>query len=54
MGPFIGKWLKLLERHIPMVKAGGAGSTGIQLAKRVMADQVIMYVPLPTRLEKGH
>lgn len=43
MGPFIGKWLKLLERHIPMVKAGGAGSTGIQLAKRVMADQVVMY-----------
>jgi len=51
MGPFIGKWLKLLERHIPMVKAGGAGSTGIQLAKRVMADQVIMYAPLPTLLE---
>lgn len=44
MGPFIGRWLRLLERHIPMVKAGGAGSTGIQLAKRVMADQVVMYV----------
>jgi protein Mpv17 len=44
MGPFIGKWLRLLERHIPMVKAGGAGSTGIQLAKRVLADQVVMYV----------
>lgn len=43
MGPFIGKWLRLLERHIPMVKAGGAGSTGIQLAKRVLADQVVMY-----------
>ena len=28
-----------------MVKAGGAGSTGIQLAKRVLADQVVMYVP---------
>jgi protein Mpv17 len=46
MGPFIGRWLRLLERHIPMVKAGGAGSTGIQLAKRVLADQVVMYVPV--------
>lgn len=45
MGPFIGRWLRLLERHIPMVKAGAGGassSTGIQLAKRVLADQVIM------------
>jgi protein Mpv17 len=50
MGPFIGRWLRLLERHIPMVKAGGAGSTGIQLAKRVMADQVIMYVPVNSSL----
>jgi len=48
MGPFIGRWLRLLERHIPMVKAGGAGSTGMQLAKRVLADQVIMYVILPS------
>ena len=48
MGPFIGRWLRLLERHIPMVKAGGAGSTGMQLAKRVLADQVIMYVLLPS------
>ena len=31
-----------------MVKAGGAGSTGMQLAKRVLADQVIMYVILPS------
>ena len=54
MGPFIGKWLKLLERHIPMVKAGGAGSTGIQLAKRVMADQVIMYAPLPRFARNGN
>jgi hypothetical protein len=44
MGPFIGKWLRLLERHIPMVQAGGAGSTGVQLAKRVLADQVVMFV----------
>jgi protein Mpv17 len=47
MGPFIGKWLRLIEKHIPMVKAasgGGGSSTGIQLAKRVLADQVVMYV----------
>lgn len=47
MGPFIGKWLRLIEKHIPMVKAAGGGggsSTGIQLAKRVLADQVVMYV----------
>jgi hypothetical protein len=49
MGPFIGKWLRLLEKHIPMVQAGGAGSTGIQLAKRVLADQVVMYVPPSSR-----
>jgi hypothetical protein len=53
MGPLIGRWLRLLERHIPMVKAAagasGAGttSTGIQLAKRVLADQVVMYVSPP-------
>jgi hypothetical protein len=47
MGPFIGKWLRLLERHIPMVQAGGAGSTGIQLAKRVLADQAVMYAQFP-------
>jgi protein Mpv17 len=45
MGPFIGRWLRLLERHIPMIKGavgGSSTSTGIQLAKRVLADQVVM------------
>jgi protein Mpv17 len=50
MGPFIGRWLRILERHIPMVKAAAGGSStsaGIQVAKRVLADQVVMSVLFP-------
>ncbi|ORX37556.1 hypothetical protein BD324DRAFT_579243 [Kockovaella imperatae] len=39
MGPVIGGWMRLIERGIPLRKVGG---NGIQLAKRVLADQAIM------------
>ncbi|WVQ77499.1 hypothetical protein IAR50_007185 [Cryptococcus sp. DSM 104548] len=55
MGPFIGRWMAFLERRIPMgyvSKSAGAtlpqaaarskGGEGVQLAKRVMADQMVM------------
>lgn len=44
MGPFIGRWLRLLERQIPMIKgaAATAGGNRIQLVKRVLADQTVM------------
>ncbi|TYJ52904.1 hypothetical protein B9479_006492 [Cryptococcus floricola] len=55
MGPIIGRWMRLLEKRIPMpnVSRGGGltlpggvvrkkGGEGIQLAKRVLADQVVM------------
>ncbi|WVQ77500.1 hypothetical protein IAR50_007186 [Cryptococcus sp. DSM 104548] len=38
MGPIIGRWMRLLEKKIPMPNGG----EGIQLAKRVLADQVVM------------
>ncbi|KAK4689869.1 protein Mpv17, partial [Tremellales sp. Uapishka_1] len=40
MGPIIGRWMRILERSIPM-KVGQNGG-GLQLAKRVLADQLIM------------
>lgn len=40
MGPVIGRWLKLLERQIPVIV--GAKGNGLQFAKRVLADQTIM------------
>ncbi|OCF34394.1 hypothetical protein I316_03908 [Kwoniella heveanensis BCC8398] len=40
MGPLIGRWMRLLEKAIP-IRAGAAGN-GVQLAKRVAADQAIM------------
>ncbi|KAL7425294.1 hypothetical protein Q5752_000982 [Cryptotrichosporon argae] len=49
MGPLIGRWLRILERTIPM-KAGG--SQTVQLAKRVLADQAIM-APLGLTLFVG-
>ncbi|ODN84927.1 hypothetical protein, variant 2 [Cryptococcus amylolentus CBS 6039] len=55
MGPIIGRWMRLLEKRIPMpnVSRGGGltlpgevvrkkGGEGVQLAKRVLADQVVM------------
>lgn len=40
MGPLIGRWMKVLDRGFPM-RAGGKGN-GLQLAKRVAADQLVM------------
>ncbi|ORY34585.1 hypothetical protein BCR39DRAFT_513490 [Naematelia encephala] len=40
MGPIIGRWMRLLERQIP-IRAGAKGN-GLQLAKRVLADQLMM------------
>ncbi|EIW71354.1 hypothetical protein TREMEDRAFT_67721 [Tremella mesenterica DSM 1558] len=40
MGPIIGRWLRLLERQLP-VRQGTKGN-GLQFAKRVFADQAIM------------
>ncbi|WWC92631.1 uncharacterized protein L201_007590 [Kwoniella dendrophila CBS 6074] len=40
MGPLIGRWMRLLEKAIP-VKIGQAGA-GLGLAKRVAADQLVM------------
>nr|XP_019009509.1 uncharacterized protein I206_06158 [Kwoniella pini CBS 10737]OCF48290.1 hypothetical protein I206_06158 [Kwoniella pini CBS 10737] len=40
MGPLIGRWMRVLERSIP-VKIGTQGA-GLGLAKRVAADQLIM------------
>ena len=41
--------MRILERHIPMPK--GASGNGLQLAKRVLADQAIMWVsPLYARV----
>ncbi|KAI9638728.1 uncharacterized protein MKK02DRAFT_41749 [Dioszegia hungarica] len=40
LGPLIGKWMHLLETRIPM-RMGKPGN-GLQLFKRVLADQVIM------------
>lgn len=42
MGPLIGRWMHLLERRIPM--RSGASGQGVQLFKRVLADQAIMCV----------
>ncbi|WVR07909.1 hypothetical protein IAU60_004952 [Kwoniella sp. DSM 27419] len=39
MGPLIGRWMRVLERSIP-VRPGG--SQTVQLAKRVFADQAVM------------
>jgi len=41
MGPIIGRWMRILERRIP-IKAGETKGTTVQLAKRVLADQLIM------------
>ncbi|WVQ77498.1 hypothetical protein IAR50_007184 [Cryptococcus sp. DSM 104548] len=55
-GPLIGRWMSFLERRIPMrniLKSGGSTiahgaatrrqrGEGLQIAKRVLADQVIM------------
>ncbi|WWD20441.1 hypothetical protein CI109_104917 [Kwoniella shandongensis] len=40
LGPLIGKWMRLLERSIPI--RAGANGNGLQLAKRVLADQAVM------------
>ncbi|WRT69866.1 uncharacterized protein IL334_006857 [Kwoniella shivajii] len=40
MGPLIGRWMRVLERSIP-VKMGSKGA-GLGLAKRVAADQLLM------------
>ncbi|WVQ84796.1 hypothetical protein IAT38_006953 [Cryptococcus sp. DSM 104549] len=47
MGPLIGRWMRLLERQIPMRAAAltagkGSQGNGLVLAKRVLADQLIM------------
>lgn len=68
MGPIIGRWMRFLERAIPIpakatlgragkgaggILTGPAGASagvgkgsgeGIQLVKRVVADQIIMWV----------
>jgi protein Mpv17 len=42
MGPIIGRWILILERQLPMRQGL---NKNVQLAKRVLADQVIMCVP---------
>ena len=42
-----GRWMRLLERYIPIRK--DAAGNGLQLAKRVLADQLIMSVDGSTR-----
>lgn len=42
MGPIIGRWILILERQLPMRQGL---NKNVQLAKRVLADQVIMSVP---------
>jgi hypothetical protein len=40
IGPFVGVWMKFLERKFPL-KAPGV-STGVQTAKRVFMDQFVL------------
>jgi protein Mpv17 len=40
MGPLIGVWMRFLERNIPL--AGGSRRRGLQLGKRVAADQFFL------------
>lgn len=40
MGPLIGVWMRFLERNVPLV--GGSRRRGIQLGKRVFADQFLL------------
>ncbi|WVF68331.1 hypothetical protein IAT40_003096 [Kwoniella sp. CBS 6097] len=42
MGPLIGRWMRVLERAIPVRAGAAAAGNGVQLAKRVAADQIIM------------
>lgn len=49
MGPLIGKWLQILDTKFPMAPAAAAlgnaapskARQGVQLAKRVLADQAV-------------
>lgn len=49
MGPLIGKWLQFLDYKFPLSPTAGAlankapskATQGIQLAKRVLADQAV-------------
>lgn len=44
-GPVIGRWNFFLERNFPLRALGGSGKVSARaLAKRVGADQLIMYV----------
>ncbi|KAJ9115868.1 hypothetical protein QFC22_005010 [Naganishia vaughanmartiniae] len=43
MGPFIGIWMRVLERGIPLV--GGGRRRTVQLGKRVAADQFFLCTP---------
>jgi protein Mpv17 len=40
IGPLVGVWMKFLERRIPLKIPGG--NTGVQTAKRVFMDQVVL------------
>ncbi|RSH93113.1 hypothetical protein EHS25_007466 [Saitozyma podzolica] len=43
MGPIIGGWMRILEKQLPLRKGiGQRGGNGLQLTKRVLADQLVM------------
>lgn len=63
MGPVIGKWLQFLDYKFPLSPVAGAignqapskARQGVQLAKRVLADQAVaapvgVSIPSPCRV----
>lgn len=44
VAPLMGGWNALLERRIPMIKGTPVKARAIVLARRIVADQLIMFV----------